>query len=485
MFRFLIERKRMLLILLVILLGVGVDAYMLVPNRRSMSLSTQNDMKEMPIMSMAKNTRPVSTRLFSSKQQEEEQGSVLGAALLFAGTAIGAGMLALPAETASAGYIPSLSAISLCWAFTYITALVTLEASWTVSKDQDLEEAGFLSITRDTLGPIGEIVTAILFWFLLTSIVVAYTSEGGELIVQFVQEQGMLLSSTLGSILFMVFFASLAIFGTQSVDLVNRFLVTGLIGSFVGLLGIGLPQIDSDILFSHSDWSTVYPQVISIGILAFGAQNVVPTILEFLGGNPTRTQRAILLGSLIPLIMYFLWESVFLGIVPSDPTNATGKMQVVTALGDTGGTIVQELVEVFSACAIGSSMAGASVSLVDFFQDALVVTRGKTETLSSTSTTERLVAAALALGPPLGLACAYPDAFLSVLENAGLIGGVSLYGLLPALAVIQLRKSRSSLVESMPGRLLGGAPALYILVTLSFALLLPDLIELGQRLLSS
>jgi hypothetical protein len=31
------------------------------------------------------------------------------------------------------------------------------------------------------LGPIGEIVTGLLFWFLLSSIVIAYTSEGGEL----------------------------------------------------------------------------------------------------------------------------------------------------------------------------------------------------------------------------------------------------------------------------------------------------------------
>ena len=33
----------------------------------------------------------------------------------------------------------------------------------------------------------------------------------------------------------------------------------------------------------------------------------------------------------------------------------------------------------------------------------------------------------------------FPGVFLAVLEKAGLIGGVSLYGVLPALAVLSLR----------------------------------------------
>jgi len=42
-----------------------------------------------------------------AQKKDTEEGSVIGASLLFAGTAIGAGMLALPAETAAAGFFPS------------------------------------------------------------------------------------------------------------------------------------------------------------------------------------------------------------------------------------------------------------------------------------------------------------------------------------------------------------------------------------------
>jgi tyrosine-specific transport protein len=424
---------------------------------------------------------------------EKEEGSVLGASLLFAGTAIGAGMLALPAETASSGFVPSISSLFLCWAFTFITSLVTLEASWTVGRDPSKEGSGFLSITRSTLGPFGEVLTAILFWFLLTSIVVAYTSEGGALISEFAQEQLAngategILSPKIGSTAFMAFFSSLAIFGTEQVDIVNRVLVAGLVVSFLGLLGIGLPQIDA-ILLSRADWGNIYPQVISVGILSFGAQNVVPTLLQYLGGDAVRTQKAVLTGSLIPLIMYSRWESVFLGIVPWDPESTGSKMDVVAALATTGGAMVQELVEVFSACAIGSSMAGASVSLVDFFQDAISSRfHGGDDLPVESGLGKRLVAAGVALGPPLAAALALgPDAFLGVLENAGLVGGVSLYGLLPALAVINLRGTKADKgSESMPGRLVGGFPALYMIVAVSAALVVPDIVRLVASLVPS
>ena len=58
-------------------------------------------------------------RLATEEEVEEEEdddddpasggggvGSVLGASLLFAGTAVGAGAVALPAETADTGFVP-------------------------------------------------------------------------------------------------------------------------------------------------------------------------------------------------------------------------------------------------------------------------------------------------------------------------------------------------------------------------------------------
>lgn len=443
----------------------------------------------------------------ASETSNNNDGSILGASLLFAGTAIGAGMLALPAETLDAGFIPSIAGLCLCWAFTYVTSIVTLEASWLAvelsSDDNGAGGGGFLSISSRALGPPGEVVTALLFWFLLTSIVVAYTSEGGMLISQFANEVStstLSIAPAVGSLIFATFFGSLASVGTSRVDFINRLFVLGFLGSFLGLVAFGLPQVDSANLINHADWSAVYPAGISIGILSFGAQNVVPTLLKYLGGDPNRTRRAILFGSLTPLVLYSIWEAVFLGMVSADSVAADGesKMQVVTVLGETGGTFVKDLVEVFSACAIGSSMAGASVSLVDFFQDAIGIfssSREEEEDLTTKKIAEkqpstadiipgtgssRLLAAVLALGPPVILAYAFPDIFLVALEEAGLLGGVSLYGVLPALSLLSLR--RSSRDAAMNGRLGGGDVALYALVGISSGLVLPEIVRLGTML---
>jgi len=433
--------------------------------------------------------QPNIVALAASGTSSGDEGSILGASLLFAGTAVGAGMLALPAETFDAGFLPSLGSLSLCWLFTYVTSMYTLEASWLAKElsstanhggDAEIGGGGFLSISRMALGVSGEVVTGCLFWFLLTSIVVAYTAEGGILVSQFVEEVATVSYSVppaFGSVIFAAFFGFLASYGTSRVDFINRVFVFGLVTTFVGLVGYGLPRIDAHNLISHADWTAIYPAGISIGILSFGAQNVVPTLLTYLGGNPDRTRRAILFGSLAPLVLYTIWEAVFLGIVSPEAAAAGGvsKMQVVSVLGQAGGTLARDLVGAFSACAIGSSMAGASVSLVDFFED-LVAGKEKDDGAAADSGDARLLAAALALGPPVIVSYVFPDLFLTALEEAGLLGGVSLYGILPALSILRLRGSSAHL--RMPGRLRGGEPALYALFLISSGLVLPEIIRL-------
>lgn len=433
-----------------------------------------------------------STHLFMTNNEvDDSDGSIVGASLLFAGTAIGAGMIALPAETVGAGFIPSVAGLLSCWVFTYITSLVTLEASWlasssTTSKSEQNNEgggAGFLSISQ-SLGLPGEILTASLFWFLLTAIIVAYTAEGGQLISQFLKEVVSTdVTPAIGSFIFATFFASLATYGTSQVDAINRIFVSGLCVAFIGLVVVGLPMVKGSNLL-YADWSMVYPPVISIGILSFGAQNVVPTLLQYLNYDALKTRKAILFGSLMPLILYTAWEAIFLGVI--DTSNVDGnQMEVVSVLGQVGGPVVTDLVQVFSLCAIGSSMAGVSVSLVDFFQDAInILSKNESpiERQLPDSIKTRAFSAALALGPPVILAYAFPDIFLKALEEAGLLGGVSLYGILPAISILSLR--RSSLKDGndeqteMPGRLGGGDVALIAIVAISSALVLPEIRDL-------
>ena len=390
-------------------------------------------------------------------------------------------MIALPIETVDAGFIPSIFGLSLCWIFTYVSSLVTLEASWlassTLSSEQNNSEGSFLSIARTSLGIQGEILTAFLFYFLLTAIIVAYISEGGSLVVKVSSINA---SPAVGSLVFTSFFALLGVSGTSTVDNINRVFVFGLVLSFLCLVSFGLPMININNLLEHSDFNMVYPNVISIGILSFGAQNVVPTLLEYLNYDTIKTRQAILIGSLIPLVLYTIWEGVFLGVIDISNANESSKLEVVSVLGKTGGPIVNDLIEIFSLCAICSSMAGASISLIDFFQDAISTMSSKSESeglsvdesMSSVSKT-RILAAFLALAPPVLLAYSYPDIFLVALEEAGLLGGVSLYGIIPAICILSISRASTS-EEEMPGKMAGGDATLVALAAISVALIIHE-----------
>jgi tyrosine-specific transport protein len=399
-------------------------------------------------------------------------------------------MIALPAETANAGFFPSIFGLSVCWLFTYATSMLTLEASW-FTNNKSGDGGGFLSISKMSLGVLGEVITAALFWFLLTAIIVAYTAESGQLIAQFTKEVTgtTSVSPAVGSVVFATCFATFAVTGTSRVDLINRIFVFGLIAAFIGIVFIVSPFVQASYLTSQAEWSAIYPSGISIGILSFGAQNTVPTILQYLNYDPNRTKKAILFGSLIPLVFYTIWEAVFLGVIDASTVDANN-MEVVNVLGQIGGNTVTALVELFSTCAICSSMAGASVSLVDFFVDAVELlskddSKSNTEQKQSVDNKTipglRTLAAAMALGPPVLISYAFPDVFLTALEEAGLLGGVSLYGILPALCLMSLRSVDDSVdLQAMPGRLGGGKYTLFALLAFSSALVLPEIVHVGR-----
>lgn len=176
----------------------------------------------------------------------------------------------------------------------------------------------------------------------------------------------------------------------------------------------------------------------------------------------------------MPLMTYFVWETVILGSGIDDAmATAAGTGNTAAMIGGggsgDGAVLVQNLIQVFSVCAVSSSMAGVSVSLVDFVQDALLQFLPQTKKeiperstrrvdeesqtfdlggdatnvgmgTGTSATSTRWLAALFALGPPVVIAASFPDVFLTALEEAGLLGGVSLYGIIPAVSVLRLRQ---------------------------------------------
>lgn len=100
---------------------------------------------------------------------------LVGQILLIAGSAVGAGLLALPAVTYSAGFVPSCAALSFIWLYMGATALLMIEAAAV-----DPPRPNLLGMAQKTLGSTGRAVCLVLYTAIYAATLTAYISEGGR-----------------------------------------------------------------------------------------------------------------------------------------------------------------------------------------------------------------------------------------------------------------------------------------------------------------
>jgi tyrosine-specific transport protein len=103
---------------------------------------------------------------------------VLYGSMLVAGTAIGAGMLALPLASAEAGFWPACMVYLFCWLFSTTTGLFMAEISLSLTQ----KEGNLVSMAKHYLGPLGKVTAWILYLFLFYLLTIAYISGGGQMI---------------------------------------------------------------------------------------------------------------------------------------------------------------------------------------------------------------------------------------------------------------------------------------------------------------
>lgn len=362
--------------------------------------------------------------------QISKSGSLFGAILLIAGCCIGAGMLGLPVISAVAGFKPSLLMFLLSWLFMTATALLLLEVNLWFS-----HEVSLISMAGNTLGTLGKIIAWTCFVFLFYALGVAYLAGSGELIADFVHNLWDIhLPHWVGSALVGVIFGIFVYAGTHAVDWFNRLLMVGLIASYLLLVALGSPHVDSRNL-QYQDWSSA-TLVLPIMIISFGFHNMIPSLSTYLGRDVKRLRVAILSGSCLALVVYLIWEWLILGLVSSDGEGGflhvidEGNMATELLESAVGSLWVTDVVQYFAFFAILTSFLGNSLSFVDFLSDGL---RIKKKALG------KLCLCMLVLVPPFILSLIYPRIFLMALNYAGTFGAVTLFGILPALMVWQGR----------------------------------------------
>lgn len=350
------------------------------------------------------------------------KGSVLGGALLVAGTSIGGGMLALPVLTSVAGFLPSLAIYFLCWIFMASTGLLFLEIAQWMKGD-----ANIISMASYTLGKPGRYFAWVLYLFLFYCLTVAYIVGCGNIVSEL---SNFAIPDWLAPLLFVLVFSPLIIMSTVLAGRLNIFLVGGLALSYLAFVIMGFSYVNTDLLRT-ADWSQS-AKVLPIAFTSFAYQGIIPTLTTYMQKDIKKTRLAILIGSFIPLIAYIIWQWLILGIVP---IHGPGGLAEALQKGDNAVYPLHNFIanpsiyyigQAFAFFALVTSFLGVALGLRDFLADGLQIKK---------NTQGKLILALLVFTLPLIIAIIYPHIFLIALDYAGGFGCALLLGLLPILMV--------------------------------------------------
>lgn len=388
-----------------------------------------------------------------------QKHSTFHAALLVAGTTIGGGMLALPVMTGLGGFMPSLVIYFLCWAFMFSTGLLFLEISQWVGTDSNL-----VTMAEETLGMPGKVAAWVLYLFLFYCLTLAYVVGCGALLVNWIP----FLPSWAGAWVFALLAVPFVYLGSRVVVKFNIFLMAGLGISFFAFVVLGAPYVRTELL-QHVDWSGALI-ALPICFTSFAYQGIIPTLIEYVHHDIPKARRAILIGTLIPLATYVLWQWLILGIIPPFGPNGLveamkqGQNAVQPLSSVLDNPLVYYIGQAFAFFALITSFFGVTLGLVDFLADGLSLQK---------THKNKFWLCALIFVPVLLIQSYNPNVFLVALDLAGGIGCAALLGLMPILMVISGRywQGRTAGYHLKGGAITLAIMLLFVLFELGFSLL--------------
>ncbi len=389
---------------------------------------------------------------------------LFGAILIFSGTCIGAGMLSLPLQTASTGFIPTSIIFLIAWALMIIAGFLIIEVNlW--FKDEDVN---IISMAGDTLGISGKVIAWFCYVLIMIAANTAYIDAGSPLVSNIVQNTLHInFPDSYAAVLISLITGVIVFSGTGAVDGINRFLMVGLIGSYLTLTTLNIPHVKSNLL-SHANLGQLR-FTLPIIVASFTAHMVLPSLRKYLHSDLKSLKFVVILGCTLPLILYLFWELITLGIVPVkgaggmlDINNSVDPvLRLSLALSNlTHNHWIGDLFAAFSGFALATSFLGISLSLADFLCDGF----GWHQTRD-----KHFICTLLAIIPPLLIKLFYSKLFNVALNNAGYLIAIMLI-ILPA-AMVYSGRYRTNLASNDSYRVFGGKTLLLVVGALGLVVL--------------
>ena len=378
-----------------------------------------------------------------------EKHGILGGTMIIAGTAIGAGMLALPMISAGMWLYWSLLLLGLTW-------LLMLRSSQAILEVNLHYEPGssFHTLVRDTLGPAWSAVNGFSVAFVLYILVYAYVSGGGSTVQQTLMAvAGVDPGSLVSGLGFALVLIACVWWSTRFVDRLSVILMAAMVLTFVLSMTGMLSQIRLSFLTAASGAGTDGDRAIFIWcalstyLTSFCFHASVPSLVKYFGKEPVRINKCLVYGTLIALTCYVAW------IVAADGIISREQFKGVIAAGGNVGDLIRaagsgidssfilRMLEAFSFFAVATSFLGAGLGLFDYMADLC----GFDDTHFGRAKTTLVTF----LPPTLG-ALIKPDGFLAAIGWAGLAAPIWSV-IVPALMVRASRRKFADAAYRTPG----------------------------------
>ena len=335
-------------------------------------------------------------------------------------------MLALPVSTAAAGITNSIIFLIFCWLVMTSGALLILEVNLRLPAGSNM-----VSMAKATLGLPGQIIAWITYLFLLYTLLAAYISGGTDVFSSLLHKAHIDLPNWITSVLFTFLFSLVIYSGIRAVDYLNRGLMFGKLGVYLLLVCIISPYINIPTLGGGSLQAITGSLMILVA--SFGFASIVPSLREYFEDDIHTLRKVILLGSLIPLICYILWEAVIMGVVQRNGDN--GLVALMSSTHATSGLTDALSNAVHNQWITGFFGFFTSICMItaflDFLADGLKLKKAGIQGKCTL---------ALTFVPPLAVVLINPGIYLHAIGYAGICCVVLLL-LLPAIMAWRGRKA--------------------------------------------
>jgi tyrosine-specific transport protein len=397
---------------------------------------------------------------------------LIGSTLMVIGTAIGAGMLALPIVSANAGFAISSIVILIAGMLMLITGFITTEVNFAFPEYKN----NFNTMANATLGTTGKFISWLASLLLLYTILAAYILGNASLLTHLFSTFDINIPTWINACSFVVILGGFVYWSTRAVDYLNRSLIS--IKGFLLVISFILlsPYINVTTLIRTIDVNTIKysSAIIPIFVISFGFHSVIPTLRNYIGSNHSKELRIVMsCGVAITALIYLLWLLVTLGSIPLNGENsfailAKNKGSVGEFIKLIGQVINNKWViysiNGFANIAMTTSFLGIAIGLFDFLAEGFK--RPNTRV-------GRLQTWFLTFIPPLIFALFYPKGFILALGYSAIFATI-LWIILPAMMAYRLR-THATLAS--PYRVFGGKPLLIAVIIAGIAVVIIQILS--------